>query len=236
MSKFSRLAFLAASLFTVDANAADLFAADDDVLVINSSSTDWSGFYAGIFGGVAPGRYEYNGTAGFGFPYIGDDVGGLVGMQAGANYQMGNFVFGGVVDLALTSLEGSTSSGPAANDITISSSLKDLGSVRGKVGFAMSDVLAYVHGGLAFGQTRTSAVTTATGVPFDGFHGNDRIGFTIGAGVEVKVLENVSLFAEYAYTDLGTATVFTNPPGFAAFDLNETLRLQTVKAGANFHF
>src|SRR5690606_38078315 len=134
-------------------------------------------------------RYEYNGTAGFGFPYIGDATGGLVGIQAGANYQLGSLVLGGVVDIALTGLNGSTSSGPAINDITISSVLKNVGSVRAKVGFATDDILAYAHGGLAFGHTDTSAVTTATGVPFSGFHGNDRVGFTLGAGLEIKVSE-----------------------------------------------
>lgn len=235
MYKFLFAAFLAASLLTATASAADLYIQTDEALVIDAP-TDWTGFYAGIFGGVAPGRYEYNGTAGFGFPYIGDDTGGLVGIQAGANYQMGNLVLGGVVDIALTNLSGSTSSGPAINDITISSSLRSVGSVRAKVGFAMDNILAYAHGGLAFGRTDTSAVTTATGVPFSGFHGNDRVGFTIGAGLEAKVTDNVSVFAEYAYTDLGSATVFTNPPGFAAFDLNETVRFQTVKAGINYHF
>jgi outer membrane immunogenic protein len=236
MSKLITALLASVALTTGVGHAADLIIPTNEVLVINSSATDWSGFYAGVFGGVAPGRYEYNGTTGFGFPYIGNDVGGLFGLQGGANYQIGNFVVGGVVDIALTSLEGSTSSGPAINDITISSSLKNLGSVRAKVGYAMDNVLAYAHGGLAFGETETSAVTTATGVPFTGFHGNEHVGFTVGAGVELKVSEKVSLFAEYAYTDLGTDTVFSNPPGFAAFDLNETLRLQTIKAGANFHF
>jgi outer membrane immunogenic protein len=76
----------------------------------------------------------------------------------------------------------------------------------------------------------------AGGAPFPEVHGNGRIGHTLCAGVEAKVSDNVSLLAEYSFTDLGDPIVFSNPPGFAAFDLRESMRFHTIKVGVNYRF
>ena len=68
-------------------------------------------------------------------------------------------------------------------------------------------------------------------VPFNG-----PMGYTLGAGVEAKVGDNVSRLAEYAFTDLGDPIVFSTPAGFAAFDLRESMRFHTIKMGVNYRF
>lgn len=219
--------FVAAILVSTPAYAADL----GEVYIPESEgylASDWTGFYAGIFGGYAGGKFEYHGTAGAGFPWVGDASGGLLGVQVGADYQINNFVIGGIADLAWTNLRGETNGAGAL----IKSSLQYTGSLRARAGVAMNSALIYAHGGLAFGSTDTSA-------DFNGplpFHGNGRVGYTLGAGLEFKLTDQVSVFGEYAYTDLGNPIVFSNTPPAAAFDLHETLRYHSVKVGLNYRF
>jgi outer membrane immunogenic protein len=216
------------ALAAVSANASDLG-------VVNVPepegyiSPEWSQFYAGIFGGYGGGTYEYVGTAGAGFPWIGNGTGALLGVQAGADYQMGNLVLGGVVDLAWSNLSANTNGGGA----TITSTLQYLGTVRARAGVAVDTALLYAHGGLAFGRTETSAADAVGPIPFND---NDRLGYTVGAGVEVKMTDQISVFGEYAFTDLGNPIVFSNPPAGVPFDLNESLRFHSVKVGLNYRF
>lgn len=217
---------------TILAGASSASAADLGVVYIPEPegyiASDWTGFYAGIFGGYAGGNFEYNGTAGAGFPWIGSASGGLLGVQVGADYQINNFVIGGVADLAWTNLRGETIGAGAL----IKSSLQYTGSLRARAGVAVENALLYAHGGLAFGSTDTSA-------DFNGplpFHGNSRVGYTLGAGLEYKLTDQVSLFGEYAFTDLGDPVVFSNAPPAPAFDLHETLRYHSVKVGVNYRF
>ena len=192
----------------------------------------WTGFYIGAFGAAAHGDAGYYSDIDDTFPYEGDSSGGLIGVQAGANYQVNNFVFGGVIDIALTNIEAGASGG----GITINSEVNYLASLRAKAGYAADTFLAYVHGGAVVSETDTSATFDISGSDVGGFSGDTRLGFTVGAGLEVKAADNISLFAEYAYTDLGDNVVFTNPPGAADFELEEKIRFHTVKAGVNFHF
>lgn len=223
-----RYALLIAAVFaTTPAYAADL-----GVVHIPEPegyvASDWTGFYAGIFGGYSGGRFEYYGSAGAGFPWVGDASGGLLGVQVGADYQINNFVIGGIADLAWTNLHGETNGAGAL----IKSTLQYTGSLRARAGVAAESVLIYAHGGLAFGSTDTSA-------DFNGplpFHGNGRLGYTLGAGLEVKLTDQISMFGEYAFTDLGNPIVFSNTPPAAAFDLRETLRYHSVKVGLNYRF
>lgn len=193
---------------------------------------DWTAFYAGVFAGYTGGRSEYWGsTGGPTFPYIGEAAGGLIGFQLGADYQVESFLLGAVADIAWANLGSSATGGGAVFD----SRLQYLGTVRARVGVANETLLGYVHGGLAYGSNTINA-TMAGGAPFPEVHGNGRIGYTLGAGVEAKVSDNVSLLAEYAFTDLGDPIVFSNPAGFAAFDLRESMRFHTIKMGVNYRF
>ena len=228
----SYLLAAAAILCAAPAYAADLGYVESPLPPAYEAPSDWTGFYVGAFGGLASGNSKYDSPIDATFPYLGNTSGGLFGIQAGANYQINSFVVGGVVDIGLTNIEASAGGG----GITINSDLKYLGSVRAKAGYATDTLLAYVHGGAVFGKTETSATVNATGALFDGFHGDDKFGYTLGAGLEVKVSDNISFFTEYAYTGLGDTTVFTNPPGFVDFNLKETLNFHSVKAGLNFHF
>lgn len=226
-------AVCAICIAAVPASAADLIlpAVGESDYAVVAPASDWTAFYAGVFGGYTAGKSEYWGsTGGPTFPYIGDAAGGLIGFQLGADYQVESFVIGAVADIAWANLSSSATGGGA----TFDSRLNYLGTVRARVGVANESLLGYVHGGLAYGSNTIDA-RTGSG-PMPEAHGNGRIGYTLGAGVEAKVSENISLLAEYSFTDLGDPVVFSNPPGFAAFDLREAMRFHTVKVGVNYRF
>jgi outer membrane immunogenic protein len=212
--------------------AADLGYVEAEIPAAYEAPSTWTGFYLGVFGGGARGDAGYYSDIDVTFPYLGNSRGGLLGVQAGANYQTNSFVFGGVIDIAATNIEAGASGG----GITIQSDVNYMASLRAKAGYATDNLLVYVHGGGVLSETETSATLDATGNLFDGFHGDTRVGFTLGAGLEVKVADNVSLFTEYAYTDLGDSVVFTNPPAAVHFELEERIRFHSIKAGINFHF
>jgi outer membrane immunogenic protein len=89
------------------------------------------------------------------------------------------------------------------------------GTVRGRWGFTTGPTLFYVTGGLAYGDVQRSGAVTGstTGVVFGnntfaGTFSNSsvRTGWTVGGGVEAKLMGNWTMKGEYLYVDLGTVT------------------------------
>lgn len=201
-------------------------------------ATDWNGFYVGVFGGLTNGPFDYS-LVPVGLPSALDvnvnGGGALAGVQIGGDVQFDQFVLGAVADIAFTNHRaeaGLTVPGVVGGGLNAESRLTYLGTVRARAGYAFDDVLAYVHGGLAYG--RTEASITAGGVAVPGINAADRVGYAIGAGVEYKVSDSISLQTEYSYTGFGEQSIYDVGPGFA--NVNEALGFHTVKAGLNFRF
>ena len=258
---------LATAAFSTSAFAADLYSTPASIPVYDEPVSDWTGFYVGIFGGAAfnpstPGVIQIDSdldgdfgepvagplAAAFGRNFIGSHDGGFMGgIEAGYDHQMGDFVVGGVIDIGYvdyTDRQSGFSSTPAS--YTQVTDLGWLGTIRARGGYLVTeDVLAYVHGGLAVGETRFSFPSTnPNGVSRGG--NSTSVGFQVGAGVEAKLTENWSLGLEYAYTNLGEnnfTTRFNNGP-FAAVnpagaDLRGSDRIfdfHTVKASLKYRF
>jgi outer membrane immunogenic protein len=227
------LAAAAAALFSTSAYSADLIY--PTAAVPEAPVTDWSGFYAGIFGGVTTGDSDFS-LVPVGGPSVFDlsinAGGGLVGVQIGADAQFDQFVLGAVADIAYTNhgVDMSLSGGGVTADI--SSQLNYLGTLRARAGLLVQDnLLAYVHGGLAYGQTEQSI--TMGGVGFPGTGTQDRWGYTLGAGIEYAINDQISLQTEYSYTHFDSEDIIV-APGVGA--ITEALSFHTVKAGLNFHF
>lgn len=140
-------------------------------------------------------------------------------------------MLGAVADIALSGFETGLSAPLLGLDY--SSKLDYLGTIRARTGFLPTDnLLIYGHAGLAYG--RFSPVVSSVLIAIPEVDSTNRIGWTIGAGLEYAVTENISVQTEYAFTNFGTATATNSgAPPVAA---NETLKLHTVKAGLNFRF
>ena len=81
------------------------------------------------------------------------------------------------------------------------------------------------------------------GIPlFTGADSENRVGWTVGAGVEWAFWNNWSVKAEYDYLDFGNKTVAINGtvlPGIvnfpASFGMENAQHINQFKAGLNWH-
>lgn len=197
-------------------------------MFVDTVAGDWSGFYVGVLGGYAAGTATSVSS-------VTDelDASGLfAGVTAGANLQMDGFVVGIEGDLSLTGIEGGDvcALNPAFD---CAGSISWLGTLRGRAGFAMDDLLIYGTAGIAaagIDMTVDPVPALASGEFSDTF-----LGWTAGAGVEMALNETMSVKAEYAYVDLGSRTA---PEGTLTTtgDSEISATLHTAKVGLNFRF
>ncbi|TIP00503.1 MAG: porin family protein [Mesorhizobium sp.] len=144
----------------------------------------WAGPYAGInlgygFGGhvKAPGVDAK--TKGF--------IGGVFG---GYNWQQENFVYGVEADLGYNGTKGSD------NGLSAKSGIE--GSLRARLGYAVTpEILLYGTGGLA---AKNQKIDDTLGA----HDSKGMLGWTAGAGTDIKITDNVFGRVEYRYTDYGS--------------------------------
>jgi len=230
---------------------------------------NWSGFYVGGNAGGAWGNEQVSQTFNAPPPFLAVDAAAIsssasqsfksgsatAGLQAGYNYQSGNWVFGGEVDVEYLGVRGTNSSntifpstlpggaaGEPATFFNTSTSVSAgwLFTARPRIGWAVQDWLMYATGGLAVGRESFSQDIGLL-APFmesSGFS-SARVGWTVGAGVEYAIARNWSIRGEYLHVDLGTAnTSGTTMPFGAGVTQTGTVRVTTeiARGGLNYHF
>jgi outer membrane immunogenic protein len=171
---------------------------------------NWTGFYLGAMGGYAKEDASFAPVSG-----------GLAGGTIGYNWQQGAVVFGLEADAAWADLNA-TAGIPGLVGVT--AKVQDLGTVRGRIGYAFDQVLIYGTGGYAWADTKLTA--TVLGLTASESHVLN--GWTAGAGVEVMFAPKWSLKAEYLYRSFGGTNYFNIPSG--------TLNMNSVQVGVNYHF
>lgn len=207
---------------------------------------NWSGFYAGVQGGYAWGDRDIT-VPGFPAPpaarkFSYDSDGWLLGGQVGVNWQMGQWVLGAEADLAWTGVDGRLTPAAAAlpGNVTGASESHDmkwLGTLRGRLGFAVDSFLFYGTGGLAFAKIDGTAVFRTGGTTFGASDSNTHTGWTLGAGVEAGLTENISVKAEYLYVDLGSKNYhYAFGGGMPTTTVNADHQHHVVRAGLNYRF
>jgi outer membrane immunogenic protein len=138
---------------------------------------NWSGPYLGGQLGYQWGSTTNNPTQPSGI------AGGVRGRY---NWQTGAFVFGGEADLNVSGVQDRFASWKFSNPW--------FGTVRGRLGYAFSNVLVYGTLGLAFGGGHLEL----GGASESKIHA----GWTAGAGMEVVLTNAWSARVEYLYVDL----------------------------------
>jgi outer membrane immunogenic protein len=180
----------------------------------------WTGFYVGINGGGGWGRSQWDGVDTF------DVSGGLIGGTVGYNWQLGQAVLGAEGDIDWSGIRGTTTVLCPGGCETRN---KWLATVRGRLGVAFDRFLPYFTGGLAVGD-----INATLPLPFLPGGSSSNAGWTVGAGLEVGLVSNVSLKAEYLYVDLGNFNCGLNcglaPGGNVSFTTN------VFRGGANLRF
>jgi outer membrane immunogenic protein len=169
-----------------------------------ASYYNWSGLYAGInagyeWGHVTSSNIDPSGVAG--------------GGQVGYNWQSGQFVFGAETDIQASAADDTFAPWKFSNPW--------FGTLRGRVGYALGNVMFYGTGGLAFGELR------ATTFGLSESHTN--AGWTAGVGAEMGFAPNWSAKIEYLYVDLANSN-------FVITGASNGYRFGLIRAGVNYHF
>jgi outer membrane immunogenic protein len=192
---------------------------------VEAAPYNWSGFYVGANAGYSFGNTKIDYATPF--ATLGRSLhpsSGIGGGQIGYNWQSGPWVYGVEADIAYR--HGSKQStfffgpnptagnpfGSVAGDNTVFRVEQNwLGTARGRVGQAWSNVLIYGTGGLAFGDTKSSLTETLAAPNQDrsraASNRDINVGWTAGAGAQVGIGQQWSLGLEYLYVDLGKTTI-----------------------------
>lgn len=159
----------------------------------------WTGFYVGVQTGYVWGNADH-GFADTALPGSSDPNGWIGGGHAGYNWQSGRFVFGVEGDIEGGDVGGSfTRAGSSYGAVDMSWQ----GSLRARAGIASDRTLFYMTAGWAFADADFTGQSFATAGACCGYS-KSIDGWTLGAGIEYAVTNNVTLRGEYRYTDFGT--------------------------------
>ena len=194
--------------------AADLYL-EEAAPVVAESAPGWEGFYAGIFAGYSSGTLTT--TDNFvTSPYEEDYAGYMVGLQAGYNFYLSDEIVGGfAADIAYNAAE--------TDDPSYVTSFGWTGSATARLGLDLGVMMPYALAGVSFAGADVADFPAVE-------DSQTHIGYTVGLGVAAMVADNLSVNAEYRYTNYGTQI----------YDLTNVTTAEfadhSVRAGLNLHF
>ena len=166
---------------------------------------NWTGPYIGVNLGYQWGSATHSGA---------NPSGILGGAQGGYNWQIGEFVFGAETDLQFS----------AADDMFAAWKFSNpwFGTLRGRAGYAMNNVMLYATFGLAYGGGSVQIAGLK--------ESNTHMGWAAGAGMEVGLTPNWSAKAEYLFVDLSDQryVLFANT--------NTGFESSILRLGVNYRF
>ncbi|AXK83249.1 porin family protein [Pseudolabrys taiwanensis] len=165
---------------------------------------NWAGFYVGgnigyQWGKVTNSSINPSGVAG--------------GVQAGYNWQNGQFVFGAETDLQLSGADDTFAPYKFSNPW--------FGTLRGRIGYSFNNIMPYVTGGLAYGNVKSENGNLS--------ENKTQLGWTLGLGAEVGLTQNWSAKVEYLYMDLGQRH-------YSITNTDNAFQSSVFRVGVNYHF
>jgi len=205
MNTLKIAATLAAFALTpVAAHAADLMV-QPQPMAAAAAAPNWDGPYIGAHLGYGWGTATASSTTSTSLS------GFSAGGQAGYNFHLSDNIVAGIEGDASWSNEQGSFSGSTPMRINWD------GSLRGRLGVDMGDIMPYAEAGVAFANATAASVYTET-----------HTGWTVGAGVEFMMASNLSANVEYRYSDYGSQTYNGGTP-IALTD-------NSLRVGLNYHF
>jgi len=241
------LAATALVAMAASASAADLprraFAPEPVPAALPPAFT-WTGFYFGGYGaGVLAGDFRVVDPF---FPAsVAQSAGGYsAGGTVGANYQFtpgSGIVVGIEGDVGYSDIHNRVGVDvPGFGGVQLVSKTDGLAATaRGRVGYAFDRVMVYATGGYAYTDVKFAvAGYDAGGLAFPVFVGAAKgglDGYTLGGGIEAAVLGNMSVKAEYLYSDYD-AKAFRSVGNGGAGIVGGKLDTHVLKVGLNYRF
>jgi outer membrane immunogenic protein len=200
----------------------------------------WNTCYIGVEGGGNWGKSNH--IAGLPAPAgpisAGYTVsGGLVGGEIGCNYQVTSWVFGIEGDLSWTNKKGGANEIPPFTPAdSIATQEHWLATARGRLGYIPTDrILLYATGGFADASVEATINSVVLGRTFTDTE--NRIGWTIGGGIEGALWDSWTWKVEYLYVRFASETYFSPPPAVTVATRSDVpLTNNVIRAGLNWRF
>ena len=155
----------------------------------------WSGFFASPQIGWQTAQFS-----GAGGRFLKNAQGITLGGEAGYNFEVQRFVFGGAADLTYTFMQGVSNGGLLYRD---EADIHWFGSARARAGYVFDRLMIYGTGGFAFGQMEING-------PFSS-NTQTLPGWTAGAGFEYLWNPTTLFQAEYRRVDLESRDFYALP-------------------------
>ena len=187
------------------ASAADFPASNYYTTPPSYSAYSWAGPYLGADLGYEWGKVSNNPTRPSGL---------AGGVDAGFNWQHGNFVYGAEADINFSGAEDTFAPWQFSNPW--------FGTVRGRAGVAIGNVLVYGTAGLAYGELTADTVANLS-------ESRTSFGWVAGAGAEVGFMPHWSARAEWLYFDLSDRA-------FSVTATTNGLAANLLRLGVNYRF
>jgi outer membrane immunogenic protein len=184
----------------------------------------WTGAYVGANASFGFGRYTDGGSS-----YFGNTGGGLFGITAGYNFQSGPLVTGIESDIDFGSVSGT---GNPAGGISGTGSITGEGSIRARFGYTFGHSLIYLTGGYTGANLKGSVSDLSAAPNLYVSQSTYLNGFVIGTGIEYAFTRNISVKAEYLFSDYAAGGLFSGTRD----NISSGLSLSTIRAGINYHF
>jgi outer membrane immunogenic protein len=169
-----------------------------------ASYYNWTGLYAGVNAGYEWGHVTKSSV---------DPSGIAGGGQVGYNWQSGQFVLGGETDIQASAADDTFAPWKFSNPW--------FGTLRGRVGYALNNILFYGTVGMAYGELSGQLNSLE--------ENKTLVGWTGGLGMEVGFNQKWSAKVEYLYMDLGDRA-------YTITGANNGLQSNMLRFGINYHF
>ncbi len=159
-------------------------------------------------------------------------AGFIGGIYAGYNWEFSNaYLFGIEGDINYADLSKTTVLTGPNNEITFTPRVEFEGAVRARFGVNYERWLPYIAGGLSVARVKDTFTIQDARVRDSLEQTDTRIGFTIGAGVDYALTNNLLLRAEYRYADYGKRTLGDDDDG-----VRGKLTTNNVRLGIAYKF
>jgi outer membrane immunogenic protein len=215
---------------------------------------DWSGIY---LGGVVGGAWGTDDLSAPGLGVVGtllnvpvvqtnNSSGFIGGVEVGSRYQFGKLVVGWEGDVTWGQLNNTTTNSfgpffaPGAFTNSVSTNVNWTGTGAATVGIAHNNLLLYGKAGAAVESVKYTDNLSVAGFPVFSGTGSDsnRVGWTVGTGIEWALWNNWSVKAEYDYIDFGNRNVAINGSALGlgiSQGIQDNSHVNQFKAGLNWH-
>ena len=161
------------------------------------------------------------------YPFHVPMSGAMAGVAVGVNAQFDSVVVGVEADVAWSGVDGGETY--FLPGIEMTSAINWNAGLRGRIGYAFDDTLVYATGGLAVAEIRT-AIDPVPDLEKTAI----TPGWSVGAGIEQALSDNLSIKGEYLYTRYNT--INADPFEIEAVSSTHTTGVHAFKVGLNYSF